>query len=46
VRVSIVSIDDTCRNAEHGVIATATFADDTTATGRWTLMDDDLFPCP
>jgi len=45
VRVSIVSIDDTCRNAEHGVIATATFADDTTATGRWTLTDDDLFPC-
>jgi len=45
VRISIVSIDDTCRNAPHGVIATATFADDTTATGRWTLMDDDLFPC-
>jgi len=45
VRVSIVSIDDNCRTAAHGVIATATFADDTTATGRWTLMDDDLFPC-
>jgi len=45
VRISIVSIDDSCRNAGHGVVATATFADGTTATGRWTLTDDDLFPC-
>ncbi len=40
VRFGIVSIDDNCQGSQ-GASLTVTFADDTTTTVTWTIVDDE-----